>query len=133
LTMAGMFIDVQVDAAVAADPALAKKLVEVCPVNIFRTAKSGALEVIGQNLDECTLCDLCIKAAPAGTARGIKLYEEERRGPPVRPPPQKNPLPTPPRGGAAPSLSAPPGGAAHPPPRAPRRAGAAAKSGGTPT
>ncbi len=35
LTMAGMFIDVEVDAAVAADPALAKKLVEVCPVNIF--------------------------------------------------------------------------------------------------
>jgi len=74
--MAGMFIDVQVDAAVVADSALAKKLVEVCPVNIFRTAKSGALEIIGENLDECTLCDLCIKAAPAGTVRVIKLYEQ---------------------------------------------------------
>ena len=74
--MAGMFIDVQVDAAVAADPPLAKKLVEVCPVNIFQTAKSGALEIVGENLDECTLCDLCIEAAPAGTVRVIKLYEE---------------------------------------------------------
>jgi NAD-dependent dihydropyrimidine dehydrogenase PreA subunit len=73
--MAGMFIDVQVDAAVAADAELAKKLVEVCPVNIFRMGKSGALEIIEENLDECTLCDLCLKAAPAGTVRVIKLYE----------------------------------------------------------
>ena len=73
--MAGMFIDVQVNASVAADPALAKKLVEVCPVNIFRTAASGSLEIVDQNLDECTLCDLCIKAAPPGTVRVVKLYE----------------------------------------------------------
>lgn len=77
--MAGMFIDVQVDPTVAADPALARKLVEVCPVNIFAQAKSGAtpgaLEIVEANLDECTLCDLCIKAAPPGTVRVIKLYE----------------------------------------------------------
>jgi ferredoxin-like protein FixX len=73
--MAGMFIDVTVDAAVAADPALAKKLVEVCPVNIFKQASSGALEIIQDNLDECTLCDLCIEAAPPGTVQVIKLYE----------------------------------------------------------
>ena len=29
--MPGMFIDVEVDAKVGADPALAKKLVDVCP------------------------------------------------------------------------------------------------------
>jgi NAD-dependent dihydropyrimidine dehydrogenase PreA subunit len=73
--MAGMFIDVRVDAAVATDTALAKKLVEVCPVNIFRTAKSGALEIVDENLDECTLCDLCIKATPAGTVQVVKLYQ----------------------------------------------------------
>ena len=73
--MAGMFIDVTVDAAVAADPALAKKLVEVCPVNIFKQASTGALEIIEANLDECTLCDLCIEAAPPGTVQVIKLYE----------------------------------------------------------
>jgi hypothetical protein len=32
---AGMFIDVELDAAVAKDAAAAKKLTEVCPVNIF--------------------------------------------------------------------------------------------------
>ena len=73
--MAGMFIDVAVDQAVANDAALAKKLVEVCPVNIFAQAANGALQIVQENLDECTLCDLCIEAAPAGTVQVIKLYE----------------------------------------------------------
>jgi NAD-dependent dihydropyrimidine dehydrogenase PreA subunit len=73
--MAGMFIDVQVDAAVAKNAAVAKKLVEVCPVNIFALEKDGALRIVEANLDECTLCDLCIQAAPAGSVRIIKLYE----------------------------------------------------------
>jgi NAD-dependent dihydropyrimidine dehydrogenase PreA subunit len=73
--MAGMFIDVRVDAAVAKDATVAKKLVEVCPVNIFALEKDGALRIVDANLDECTLCDLCIQAAPAGSVRIIKLYE----------------------------------------------------------
>jgi len=73
--MAGMFIDVKVDTAVARDPALAKKLVEVCPVNIFAQTKDGMLAVVEENLDECTLCDLCIQAAPPGKVDVVKLYE----------------------------------------------------------
>jgi len=73
--MPGMFIDVKVDATVAADAAMAKKLVEVCPVNIFKQAADGRLQIVDENLDECTLCDLCIKATPAGTVRVIKLYD----------------------------------------------------------
>jgi len=73
--MAGMFIDVQVDPQVAKDPELTRKLVEVCPVNIF-AAKDGAVSIVQENLDECVLCDLCIQAAPAGTVRVIKLYEK---------------------------------------------------------
>ena len=73
--MASMFIDVKVDAKVAADPALAKKLTEVCPVNIFAQETDGRLRIVEENLDECTLCDLCIQAAPAGTVRVVKLYE----------------------------------------------------------
>ena len=73
--MAGMFIDVEVDAKVADDAALAKKLTEVCPVNIFAQADAGTLRIVEENLDECTLCDLCIKAAPSGTVRIVKLYE----------------------------------------------------------
>ena len=74
--MAGMFIDVEVDAKVAADAALAKKLTEVCPVNIFKQAADGTLAIVEDNLDECTLCDLCVQAAPAGAVRIVKLYAD---------------------------------------------------------
>ena len=70
-----MFIDVKVDRAVAADAALAKKLVEVCPVNIFAQQPDGTLLIVEENLDECVLCDLCIQAAPKGKVEVIKLYE----------------------------------------------------------
>ena len=70
-----MFIDVQVDAAVAADTALAKKLTEVCPVNIFKVDADGKLAIVEENLDECTLCDLCVQAVPGGKVRVVKLYE----------------------------------------------------------
>jgi NAD-dependent dihydropyrimidine dehydrogenase PreA subunit len=74
--MAGLFIDVEVAADVAADAALVAKLVEVCPVDIFETGSGGALQIAQENLDECTLCDLCIEAAPAGSVKVIKLYDK---------------------------------------------------------
>jgi NAD-dependent dihydropyrimidine dehydrogenase PreA subunit len=75
--MPGTFIDVDVDPAVAADPAIAAKLTEVCPVDIFATGgEGGTLSINEDNLDECVLCGLCIDAAPAGTVRVIKLYDE---------------------------------------------------------
>jgi NAD-dependent dihydropyrimidine dehydrogenase PreA subunit len=73
--MPGMFIDVEVDPKVAADRALAKKLVDVCPVSIFAQAEDGRVRIVEENLDECVLCDLCVQAAPPGTVRVIKLYE----------------------------------------------------------
>jgi NAD-dependent dihydropyrimidine dehydrogenase PreA subunit len=73
--MPGMFIDVRVTPAAARDAALVKKLVEVCPVNIFAQGEGGALRIVDENLDECVLCELCLKAAPAGAVQVIKLYE----------------------------------------------------------
>ena len=73
--MPGMFIDIQVDAAVAKDPALVAKLVEVCPVNIFAANEDGTLRIVEENLDECVLCDLFVRAAPAGAVAIVKLYE----------------------------------------------------------
>jgi NAD-dependent dihydropyrimidine dehydrogenase PreA subunit len=73
--MPGTFIDVEVDAAVAQDPALAAKLTEVCPVDIYGQQADGTLDVVERNLDECVLCRLCIDAAPAGTVRVVKLYD----------------------------------------------------------
>jgi NAD-dependent dihydropyrimidine dehydrogenase PreA subunit len=74
-TLNKVFIDVEVDASVAGDAALAAKLEEVCPVDIFKASNSG-VEIVEENLDECVLCNLCVDAAPEGTVRVIKLYEQ---------------------------------------------------------
>ena len=71
-----LFIEVEVAPAVAADAATVKQLVEVCPVNIFARADSGTLQIVEKNLDECTLCELCLNAAPPGTVKVKKLYGE---------------------------------------------------------
>jgi len=71
-----LFINVEVDAQVAADPALAAKLQEVCPVDIYATSEQGTLVTVDENLDECVLCALCVEAAPAGAVRVIKLYDD---------------------------------------------------------
>jgi NAD-dependent dihydropyrimidine dehydrogenase PreA subunit len=74
-TLSKVFIDVEVDASVAADAELAAKLEEVCPVDIFRAGDSG-VEIVAENLDECVLCYLCVEAAPEGTVEVVKLYEQ---------------------------------------------------------
>jgi NAD-dependent dihydropyrimidine dehydrogenase PreA subunit len=70
-----LFINVEVDDVVARDAELAKKLEEVCPVDIFATRSDGTLEIVEPNLDECILCYQCVEVAPDGTVRVIKLYE----------------------------------------------------------
>jgi NAD-dependent dihydropyrimidine dehydrogenase PreA subunit len=72
-----LFIRVEVDPAVVnKTPGLAKKLVDVCPVKIFAAGKEAeSVAVVEDNVDECTLCELCTKASPTGV-RVIKLYEE---------------------------------------------------------
>ncbi|HLM86018.1 MAG TPA: hypothetical protein VK272_07520 [Solirubrobacteraceae bacterium] len=70
----GTFIAVEVDDALASDGALAAKLAEVCPVDIFATA-AGQLEIVEKNLDECVLCRLCLDAVGDGV-RVLKLYED---------------------------------------------------------
>ena len=73
--MPSMFIRVEVEPAAAADPELAKKLAEVCPVDIFELDGEGRVRVVEENEDECVLCDLCVQAAPPGQVRVVKLYE----------------------------------------------------------
>jgi NAD-dependent dihydropyrimidine dehydrogenase PreA subunit len=72
--LAGVFIDVEVDDALAADGELAAKLEEVCPVDIFKAGESG-LEIVTENLDECVLCELCLDATPDGSVVVKKLYD----------------------------------------------------------
>jgi NAD-dependent dihydropyrimidine dehydrogenase PreA subunit len=71
-----LFIDVEVDPVIASDPAMAAKLTEVCPVDIYAQNADGTLLVVERNLDECVLCRLCIDATPAGTVTVRKLYDD---------------------------------------------------------
>ncbi|HVM97103.1 MAG TPA: hypothetical protein VMT89_11995 [Candidatus Acidoferrales bacterium] len=68
-----LFIEVEVDTAVRANAELVKKLVEVCPVNIFANT-GGKLDIVDTHLDECTLCELCLNVAPAGSVKVKRLY-----------------------------------------------------------
>jgi NAD-dependent dihydropyrimidine dehydrogenase PreA subunit len=72
--MAGLFIDVELTDEARNDPELAKKLEEVCPVDIYKAA-NGHVDVVEENLDECVLCELCVQAAPPGAVRVLKLYD----------------------------------------------------------
>ncbi|MGH2907308.1 MAG: 4Fe-4S dicluster domain-containing protein [Solirubrobacterales bacterium] len=69
-----IFIDVKVDDAIKGDAAIAQKLSDACPVDIFAASDAG-VEIVTKNLDECVLCMLCVDAAPAGTVEVVKLYE----------------------------------------------------------
>ena len=73
------FIGIEVDDSVVSDTALAAKLQEACPVDIFAAA-GGGVEIVHDNVDECILCELCIHASPAGTVKVHKLYSNEVLG-----------------------------------------------------
>jgi NAD-dependent dihydropyrimidine dehydrogenase PreA subunit len=73
-TRDGVFIEVEVSPDVASDAELARKLEEVCPVDIFAAGDAG-VEIVRENLDECVLCELCLEASPPGTVVVKKLYD----------------------------------------------------------
>lgn len=73
----GMFIRVEVDGPAASDPAVAKQLAAVCPVDIFDD-DAGRVRIVDDNLDECILCALCLDAAPPGAVRVIKRYDGDK-------------------------------------------------------
>jgi ferredoxin len=78
----GLFIQVWV-AQDQISPALGRSLVALCPVDIF-ALDGERLRVQPEQEDECTLCELCLNAAPAGAIVIEKLYKPERlvsRGP----------------------------------------------------
>jgi NAD-dependent dihydropyrimidine dehydrogenase PreA subunit len=74
----GLFIGVEVDAAVAQDPSAAAALAEVCPVDIYgMSTHPPRVALVEENLDECVLCGLCLDATPPGAVRVLKLYDGE--------------------------------------------------------
>ena len=74
----GLFIEVRLSPGAAGDSAIAKKLAEVCPVGIFGVDASGKGEVVETNVDECTLCELCLAVGKPDDVAVLKLYDNSR-------------------------------------------------------
>jgi ferredoxin-like protein FixX len=72
----GTFIGIEVDDALVGDAAVAAKLREVCPVDIYGDA-DGTVQIVQGNVDECVLCRLCIDATSPEQVRVLKLYDNE--------------------------------------------------------
>jgi ferredoxin-like protein FixX len=72
----GTFIGIEVDDAIVHDAAVAAKLREVCPVDIYGD-DGGRVQIVEGNVDECVLCRLCIDATSPEQVRVIKLYDNE--------------------------------------------------------
>jgi NAD-dependent dihydropyrimidine dehydrogenase PreA subunit len=71
----GTFIQIEIDAR-KIDPATAQALPPLCPVDIY-VVTEGRLIARPEQEDECTLCELCLAAAPAGAVRIRKTYKDE--------------------------------------------------------
>ena len=71
----GTFIQITLDAS-RLDAAAAQQLVSICPVDIF-ALQAGQAVVRPDEEDECTLCELCLRVAPAGALQIRKLYKDE--------------------------------------------------------
>jgi ferredoxin-like protein FixX len=72
----GTFIGIEVDDAIVGDSAIAAKLREVCPVDIYGDA-DGQVQIVEGNVDECVLCRLCIDATSPEQVKVLKLYDNE--------------------------------------------------------
>jgi NAD-dependent dihydropyrimidine dehydrogenase PreA subunit len=72
--MSRIFIDVEVADEVRDDVELARRLAEVCPVDIY-AEDGGKVAVVDENVDECVLCGLCLDASPPGAVTVRKLYD----------------------------------------------------------
>jgi NAD-dependent dihydropyrimidine dehydrogenase PreA subunit len=69
-----IFIGIEVADDVAGDAAVAAKLEETCPVDIYADA-GGRVDIVERNIDECILCDMCVAVAPPGTVAVHRLYD----------------------------------------------------------
>ena len=72
-----IFIRIDVDKALAADATAVKRLCDVCPVDIFATEDGGGLRILDENVDECTLCELCLDVGRPGQVVLVKLYDDD--------------------------------------------------------
>ena len=72
----GVFIQIDI-AQSEIESELAEKIVSLCPVEVFAVDR-GKLNAKPDREDECTLCKLCLDAAPAGAVVIRKMYRDEQ-------------------------------------------------------
>jgi NAD-dependent dihydropyrimidine dehydrogenase PreA subunit len=72
----GTFIEISVDDLLYPSE-VRDRLATVCPVDIFGV-EHGRVVVRPEQEDECTLCELCLDVAPAGTLIIEKTYTTDR-------------------------------------------------------
>jgi NAD-dependent dihydropyrimidine dehydrogenase PreA subunit len=80
----GTFIEIRLDSSTF-DPERARRLVSACPVDIY-AVENGQPIVRPDEVDECTLCELCLELAAPGAIVIRKLYKDHNlvsRGPEV--------------------------------------------------
>ena len=70
----GIFIKISVEDN-SLTQEIRQKLVSVCPVDIFKI-EGEEVVVRPEQEDECTLCELCLDAAPRGALTIRKLYSD---------------------------------------------------------
>ena len=71
----GIFIKVEINKE-KCTPEIGKKLVEICPVNIFSIINERVV-TDSENEDECTLCELCLNICPECAVKVRRLYIEK--------------------------------------------------------
>jgi len=70
----GEFIKIRIDEIKCRGIADCGQCEKLCPVNIFEAA--GEIpDIVDENEDECTLCDLCLNGCETDAIEIIKLYE----------------------------------------------------------
>ena len=75
-----IFIGIEVADEAAGDAALAARLEETCPVDVYADA-GGRVAIVDGNVDECILCDMCVAVAPPGAVAVHRLYDAEAVAP----------------------------------------------------
>ena len=71
----GLFVQVKIDQSKFSTRQARELCARVCPVDALK-ATEEALQIDGENEDECILCDLCIQNAPQGAVKVVRTYQE---------------------------------------------------------
>ena len=73
-----MFISVEITDAVRSDTEIAKKLTEVCPVNIFAVAPDGACDIVESNSTSASSASSASKPHPPTASRSTSSTAAKR-------------------------------------------------------